>query len=384
MKTPKPFKHAASGRWCIQLPTKMSPTGKRQMLYFESEKAAKEDIKARFGELVEHGRSGVSATERQMIVFARQQLGGDLSLLPEVIAHWKATGAGAVQATTVEAAVKAFQGHQLPQVRERTQSDIKHRLKKFTAAFAGREMHSIHAGEVEKWLHAYPNAWTRRSYWKRIAPLFDYAVRHRIIAESPLELLETPRTKRLPSKVYTPEQFVKMLEWSQKHSWNVMRPFLALSGLCFVRTAELVRLYENEKVLCWEHILWKRKLIHVPADVAKETRRENDERFITFPSVFDRIVFPSGDSNRAGMIVPIMHHDFSKLWKKMHEDLGFPAIKNGMRKSAISYTLAARPEVGIVQAAKWAGNSETTIKKHYEVRITKEEGEKWFNLPMLF
>jgi hypothetical protein len=54
-----------------------------------------------------------------------------------------------------------------------------------------------------------------------------------------------------------------------------------------------------------------------------------------------------------------------------------------MRKSAISYTLAARPEVGIVQAAKWAGNSETTIKKHYEVR-TKEEGEKWFNLPVLF
>jgi hypothetical protein len=331
-----------------------------------------------------HGESLVTADDRTWISFLKKQLDGDLSPLPEIIEHWRRTGTGAVQATTVEASVKALQAHQLPQVQDRTQSDIKHRLKKFAAAFVGREMHSIHAGEIEKWLHTYPNAWTRRSYWKRIAPFFDYATRHRTIAENPLELLEAPRTKRLPSKVYTPEQFVKMLEWSQKHSWHVMRPFLALSGLCFVRTAELVRLYENEKVLCWEHILWKRKLVHVPADVAKETRRENDERFIPFPAVFDRLVFPSGDAHRVGMIVPIMHHDFSKLWNKMHEDLGFPAIKNGMRKSAISYTLAARPEVGIVQAAKWAGNSETTIKKHYEVRITKEEGEKWFNLPMMF
>ena len=112
-----------------------------------------------------------------------------------------------------------------------------------------------------------------------------------------------------------------------------MRPFLALSGLCFVRTAELVRLYENEKVMQWKNILWKRKLIHIPADVAKETRRSDDERFVPFPDALDLVVFPAVDENRSGMIIPIMHHDFSVLWKKMHTDLGFTAIKILRRQS---------------------------------------------------
>ena len=55
-----------------------------------------------------------------------------------------------------------------------------------------------------------------------------------------------------------------------------------------------------------------------------------------------------------------------------------------MRKSCISYTLAARPELGIVQASKWAGSAESTIKKFYLERLSQEDGERWFNLPTLF
>jgi hypothetical protein len=80
----------------------------------------------------------------------------------------------------------------------------------------------------------------------------------------------------------------------------------------------------------------------------------------------------------------MLHNEFSKEWRRMHEALGFDPIPNGMRRSAISYTLAARPELGIVQAAKWAGNSEATIKAHYLEILTQEEGEAWFNVPVLF
>jgi integrase len=97
--------------------------------------------------------------------------------------------------------------------------------------------------------------------------LFDYDM----LAVNPLDKLEAPKTKRVGAKLYTPEQFVAMLQWSLANSFHIMLQFLALSGLCFMRTAELVRLYEEEEVLRWDDIRWDRKLIHVRGEVAKET-----------------------------------------------------------------------------------------------------------------
>jgi len=340
-------------------------------------------VRRRELERKEHGVVLVTSEDRQWLAFLKSQV-GDLAVLPEVISHWKATGAGSVCPTTVEAAVAAFLDHQLPQVERRTQSDIKSRLKAFCEAFPGRHMHGLHAGEVEKWLHTYRKPWTRRSMWKRVSPLFDYALRNRMIAENPLDMLEAPKTKRVGIRVYTPTQFVAMLEWAQRESYHTMLPFLALSGLCFVRTSEMVRLYQDEQVMLWSDILWDRRLIHVRAEVAKETRRENDERFPPFSEPFERIMATHAGRTNSEMIIPLLHGEFSKLWRKMHAELGIKPIPNGMRKSCISYTLAARPELGIVQAAKWAGSSEATIKKFYLERLTQEDGEKWFNLPIMF
>jgi hypothetical protein len=118
VKIPEPFEH--KGRWCVQLPAKLSLTGKRQQLYYATETDAKKDIKERFGEALEHGRSVISTGERQMVAYARQQLGGDLRLLPEIIAHWRATGTGSVTPITVSDAVSAFQAWRIPKVSART------------------------------------------------------------------------------------------------------------------------------------------------------------------------------------------------------------------------------------------------------------------------
>jgi hypothetical protein len=54
-------------------------------------------------------------------------------------------------------------------------------------------------------------------------------------------------------------------------------------------------------------------------------------------------------------------------------------ISNGLRKSAISYYLAAHPQVGIGQVADWTGNSESSARQYYVKLLTKEQGEAWFN-----
>jgi hypothetical protein len=378
----KPFKHA-TGRWAVQYSAKNSGTGKRLMKYYETESDAAADIKTLQHEREEHGKASVTAEERQWVLFARKQL-GDLDLLPKVIAHWKRTGDEAIRPTSVADAIQAFKNTQSKRVESRTFSDITWRLDKFATRFTGREIHQIHSGEIEQWLEEYPDGWSRKSMFKRLGPLFSYALRHRMLAVSPMTLLVPPETPSKRKSVYTPAQFQEMLRWAQSNSFNTLLPFLGLSGLCFLRTGELVRLYRHEKVLDWEDILWNRRKIHVREEVAKGTKRENDERFPPFSDSFENVMIGFRHTKRTGMVIPLLHHDFSKEWRRMHEALGFKPIKNGMRRSAISYTLAARPELGIVQASKWAGNSEATIKGHYLEILTQEQGEAWFNVPVLF
>jgi hypothetical protein len=253
----KPYYSKASKLWVCQY----REHGKREVRYFKTEDLAQADIDARKKEKEEHGRSGVTAQERQWILFARNQLDGDLSQLPDALAHWKATGSGSITPTTVEDAVKKYQGTALQRVSLRTQSDIRYRLSGFSAAFSGRFLHSIHGSEIEVYIGSFKSPGSAASVWKRLSPLFKFAVRHRMIAENPMTMLERVKAGRVSRKVYTPEDFRRMLIWSQNHSFWTVLPFLALSGLCFFRTAELVRQYASEEVLLWDDFIQKRKLI---------------------------------------------------------------------------------------------------------------------------
>ena len=378
----KPSFHEGSHKWRVAVPKKLSLAGKRYDKYFDSQKSAETFIADTLKDRAEHGKRAVSSEDRHWINVARTEL-GDLSLLPKVLAHWKKTGDEAIRARLVLDAVHAFKTTQKKRVSARTFSDISWRLDKFTEHFGGRSIHQIHSGEIEQWLDQYPVGWSRKSMFKRLGPLFAYAIAIRLLAVNPLALLSPPETPSKRRAVYTPSQFVSMLKWAQSNSFHVVLPFLGLSGLCFLRTSELVRLYSNENVLCWEDILWDRKKINIRAEVAKSTKRANNERFPPFGQAFENVMIGQ-KRDRKGPVITMLHHEFSKDWRRMHDALEIKPIPNGMRRSAISYTLAARPELGIVQASKWAGNSEATIKSHYLEILTQEEGEAWFNLPVLF
>jgi hypothetical protein len=49
-------------------------------------------------------------------------------------------------------------------------------------------------------------------------------------------------------------------------------PLIALTGFCWMRTSELVRLYASEDSLAWEDIDWHNERIHVRESVGKSTR----------------------------------------------------------------------------------------------------------------
>jgi hypothetical protein len=156
--------------------------------------------------------------------------------------------------------VRKFEDWQLPRVKERTRSDIRWRLDTFAEAFARRHMHDLTAGELETWIYARGSDWSVRSVWKRLLPLFGYAVRHQLIAAdaNPLLLIKVPDVPAESKQVYSGDQLTKLIAecfaspesdpYGDKHP-NYLLPFVCLTALAWMRTSEIVRQYANEDVL---------------------------------------------------------------------------------------------------------------------------------------
>jgi integrase len=348
------------------------------MVYYYSEADAIADVKRRERERRKFGQSTVTHEERTMILLLRQQL-GDLSKVPAVLEHWRKTGPEAITPTLVGDAVQKFKEWQLPRVKARTQSDIRWRLDTFSESFAGRYLHELNAGDLETWIHGRGAAWSVRSFWKRLAPMFSYAVRHRWIAENPMLLLRAPEVPGEAKEVYNGEQLKKLLRQS-RHGPGYLELFICLAAFGWFRTSELVRQYASEDVLEWEDIDWKRSRIHVRATVGKATRRRSgNERWV--PMTKDLFFWLSFQPRKPGFIVPVLHSEFAAAMRRLHADAGVKPLHNGFRRSAISMYLAAHSDAGIGEVARWSGTSEATVKRHYLESLTPEQGKEWFLLP---
>lgn len=390
MKRLKPFEHLTSGKWAIQLPAKLSPTGKRKQVYFGTKKDADEEVKRLQGEVDDFGSNhAISTLDRRMLGYAKEAL-GDIRLLPEVIQHWKATGPGSITPITVNDAVEQFKAWQLPRVSKRTQSDIRWRLATFAGDFKDRFLHNITSAEVQKWIYSAKSSnikkrrsknpgisdWSAYSFFKRIRPLFDYAMLNRWIAKNPLEFIKAPETPSEPGEIFTGKQFQTLLDTADKQK-SYLFPYLALAGFAWFRNKEIVRQYENEDTLRWENIDFTNKRIIVPKGVGKKTKRKGGNSRVVPMSdnLFDML---ESCRNKTGRIIDKLECDFAADMKKLHTDAKVTQIHNGLRRSAISHYLAYHPETGVGQLASWAGTSEATVKRHYREVLLPEEGKQWF------
>jgi len=381
----KPFWIKSKEAWALDIPSRISPTGKRQRKFFSSREEAREFCGDRKDEHLEHGKQAVTSDDRAIVALLRKELGGDLSIVPEMLRHWKRTGEK-LNRISVNNALAEFLGiAERDYPNHRTLNDIKERLEKFQDAFNGREVHEVTPTDIERFLEGYSAGWDRWSYHKRLGPFFKLAKRRRWIVINPMEEVPTPKTPTPEREIYTVQQFSDLLHAAELYDeYHPVLPYVVLCGFCFLRTAELVRMYEAEKVLRWEHILWSENTIHVPVGVAKSTRRESgDERFIPLSDVakawldpirkpFNPFKKPSGD------VVPCSASKFGKLWRSLTDKVKVPRVDNGLRHSAISYSLAAYPDVGVAKTAQYAGNSEATIRKHYRRLLKESVGKEWF------
>lgn len=367
------------GRWQVRIPRKLSGTGKRESRYFSSKSQAEKFIKEFKTERREHGKQAISSEERHWIQVVKTEL-GSLDKLRDVLDHWKRTGRGVQEMGAKEAADAFIKNQSAAGLNLKTVADIRWRIRAFGESFGSAPLHQITPGQIENYLRGFENEWSRRSFYKRLRPLFAYAKRHRWIAESPFDELDAPDTPRSPRRVYSPEEFKRLIDHSVYADPEIAM-FIALSGLAFFRTRELVRQLKDEPVLEWRDILLDRELIHVREEVGKHTKRSSNERFVPLHPMLKRLfTFASGtEATREGRVVDVSMVVFRRRLSEVFKNARVEFIDNGLRKSAISYWLAAHPEFGVAQVSQWAGNSESSCRQHYLRILTQADGQKWFD-----
>ena len=369
----KPSKHV-SARWRVTVPAKFSDTGSRRDQYFDTKKAAEDFIEGILKERTEHGKAAVSAEERHWIQVAKTEL-GSLDKLRDVLDHWKRTGKGVKEITAIDASELFITDRSTAGLNPKTFDDIKWRLRRFGKDFGSSPLHQITPGEIEIFLKGFTAGWSRRSFYKRLLPFFAYAKRHRWLAEDPFDELVAPDTPRSGRNVYTPDEFNRLINAAEFQDDEVLA-FIGFAGMAFCRTRELVRQLKDEPVLEWRDVLMDRNEIHIREEVGKHTKRSSNERFIPIHPMLRDLLASVGPYN--GRVVKVSMRLFRERLHTVFRRAEVPFIDNGLRKSAISYWLAAHPEFGVAQVSQWAGNSEPSCRQHYLRILTKEDGEKWF------
>jgi hypothetical protein len=112
-------------------------------------------------------------------------------------------------------------------------------------------------------------------------------------------------------------------------------------------------------------------------------RKSGNERFVPIhENIFDWLQeFRNDAPPTAGRVIDCSVGMFRRLFADLHKQAGVELIPNGMRKSGISYYLAAYPEYGVAQVSRRVGNSEASCRQHYLKVLTKEDGLAWFKCP---
>jgi len=287
---------------------------------------------------------------------------GDLTKLPTILAHWRATGANVVETQITDAVSKylAWRTGGSPA----TKLDVRSRLNQFAGAFHGRTVSSLNHKEIEDYIGTYNSLANKERHFVRVSQFIDWCVTQGLASMNPMDRLLAPKGEAHEAQIYKVDDIAKILEATDKH-----RPEFLAGFIC--ELYGFVRIQEIKKVL-WSDINFRENegYIHVRREIGKGNR----ERYIPLCGVLRHWLTPLRKDS--GNVVP---KDYSA--KTVVELAGVTYSNNAFRHSAISYTISAQdPEAGIRQVNAWSGHSESTCRGAYLKWVDPLEAKRFLSL----
>lgn len=288
--------------WRLYLPAKLSPTGKRQAKYFDSKTDAQNFVGGFLNKATTIFREVVvSEQDRVILETAKQRLDGPADDLLKAVEFYRKHFLSVSKTGSVQEMCNAFIEYEekTKGLSKRTLADDRYRMREFVKTFSLIDPRNIKRDQIINWIDSFNRGSNRANMHKAAHKLLNWARLQGFIAFDVMDGLERPRAKSA-KEIIPIGQFELMLRYAAgleelppapaklkaQYGYKLFTDFrpilpaLVLGGFAGLRTGEMLKIYGTDQTVQWEDINWDEGYIHIRDRVAKDTRRENNQRHV--------------------------------------------------------------------------------------------------------
>jgi integrase len=354
--------------WCVNVPADLSTTGKRQRLFFTTEKRAKAQCAVLLARRKNFGHSLSSLTPVRIAEAAEAHLllqPYNISLVDVVrgfIAHRQAAEASRLWRETFD--------EYLAMPKKRSQKylrDLNETRKAFRDLNA-KTLVEITANDLSEILSRFAPS-TQNARMRILRAVFNFGIKRKWLKENPITEMDFAELDRTEVDVFTVDQTVRLLNTAIEHDLKIL-PFFVFGFFCGIRPdGELQKLQ-------WADVHLSEKQIVIRPSVAKTQRR----RFVDISenAIAWIDAYQNGGGVTGGKITPLVKSTLTKRRRELQTKAGITRwIQQGMRHSYCSYWLAMHQDVN--KLVLQSGHTDAdTMWRHYHRGVTKAEAEKFW------
>jgi integrase len=236
---------------------------------------------------------------------------------------------------------------------------------------AGREVASVTAADVERWLEATDtNAVTKANYVRHLRAFFRYCRSEHLATQDITEHVRLERVPRRFPKALRPEEVERVAAYAEKHCRDGAERSSAWAS-SFIRLGAETAMRRNELLsLRWEHIDLDAGHVTAACTEAFMTKSGSERRIPLSGRARDLLsrlrrerpsvtgyVFESGGR-------PIDPHNCSDIVKRFAVRAGVPALTpHALRHSCITWLIERGVPVPVVQ--RFAGHADVSTTMRY-------------------
>jgi integrase len=253
----------------------------------------------------------------------------------------------------------------------------KSRLNKFVAAFGPRDIHTIRATEIEKWLTPFENPKTSNHHRGIVVSLFLFA---RDVLQAipdggkvaPQRVAPAKVDKQTKVEIYTPHQLEKILHVCIEHDVQLIPP-IVLGSFVGLRPNEVHGEEARYAPLVWEAIDWDRSEIHIDGQKV----RGLSVRDLSIPANAMEWLRPF--RGRTGNVWDRAKSYNRRLKKLIENKANLQVVYDGFRHSFASYRIR-QLKGELNKLAEEMGNSPREIINSYKRNVRDEDTAGWFSI----
>lgn len=268
-------------------------------------------------------------------------------LLPELLASQRGAGNGPIT-------LRNYEQH----------------LGRFAADFGARDVSTIEAVELERWLDGKKiGGEHRKNYRRYLGRLFRFAVERNYTRHNPAAAVPKVRIMRKLPGILTSAQVQRLLDAAAEFAGGAMLPYFALCAMAGLRPSEARRLE-------WPAIALDKGEVYLSPAVVRKT---GHDRFVTLaPNLVEWLALVPPSARRGRIVWTRRLYDGVR--RKAGADIRAAMLKTKdvLRHACASHLYAKTKSVDLVTAN--LGHDLRVFLKHYRAAVSEEEGRAYFEV----